>query len=212
MLAESVVDESGRSDYRYTGRFSMASGVPTVLSWPAHEEQWRGSAGPLASREQDIDVLYRTEDPGAAGEIIAKYGIDSSRSALSNTPSTLSLRWRSSRIPGCVPTGRRHDLRYSRRQSAAEDVGQRMPALSKHAARPGEVQAAGNTAAIAARGALRRRGARHQGPALPSAAGSSIGVMSSPEIVIQPSSSPPNAVVQYVPNVPPPGTGRCRSP
>ena len=76
VLAESVVDESGRSDYRYTGRFSMASGVPTVLSWPAHEEQWRGSPGPLASREQDIDVLYRTEDPRAAGEIIAKYGID----------------------------------------------------------------------------------------------------------------------------------------
>jgi uncharacterized membrane protein len=76
VLAESVIDENGQSDYGYTGRFSMASGVPAVVAWPAHEEQWRGSSGPLASREQDIDALYRTEDPREAGEIIGKYRID----------------------------------------------------------------------------------------------------------------------------------------
>jgi uncharacterized membrane protein len=76
VLAESVVDETGASDYRYAGRLSMASGIPTVLAWPGHQEQWRGSVAPLGSRAEDIDRLYSTSDLQIAGEIIARYGID----------------------------------------------------------------------------------------------------------------------------------------
>lgn len=76
VLAESVDDPTGASDYRYTGRFSMASGLPAVLAWPGHEEQWRGSTEDLGTRQEDIDFLYRSPGLADVQPVVEHYGID----------------------------------------------------------------------------------------------------------------------------------------
>ncbi len=58
-------------------RVSMATGLPTVLGWPGHEGQWRGSAldDVLAEREADVARLYTTRDPAVLSEILARYDV-----------------------------------------------------------------------------------------------------------------------------------------
>ena len=70
VLAEAV----GRS---YTGyaRMSTYTGLPTVLGWPWHEAQWRGSFEPQGSRQSDIQTLYTTPDWNTARLILEKYNV-----------------------------------------------------------------------------------------------------------------------------------------
>ncbi|NTU83471.1 MAG: hypothetical protein HGA45_29560, partial [Chloroflexales bacterium] len=62
------------------GGISAASGLPTVLGWVGHQQQWRG--GDLAAREQlgprcaDVDTIYRTADVSVARDLLVKYGVD----------------------------------------------------------------------------------------------------------------------------------------
>ena len=58
------------------GLISRSTGVPTVLNWPGHQLQWRGSAGPFDGREADIARIYETEDPLEARNLLAKYDVD----------------------------------------------------------------------------------------------------------------------------------------
>jgi YYY domain-containing protein len=76
-LAESVRDVDGRRDYSRAGRISGATGVPAVVGWVRHEQQWRPrQAEEVAARAEAMDRLYGTADPGEAAAIIARYGID----------------------------------------------------------------------------------------------------------------------------------------
>ena len=70
-----IVEAVGGS-YSEFGRISGSTGVPTVLGWPGHERQWRGSDDLVAPREADVQKLYETEDHETASELIAKYGLD----------------------------------------------------------------------------------------------------------------------------------------
>jgi YYY domain-containing protein len=63
-------------DYGPCGRISAWSGLSTILGWPGHENQWRGSYAPFEGRQQDVERLYSSDDPSEAWQIIAKYGID----------------------------------------------------------------------------------------------------------------------------------------
>ena len=58
------------------GLISRSTGVPTVLNWPGHQLQWRGSADPFAGREADIARIYETDDPVEARNLLAKYDVD----------------------------------------------------------------------------------------------------------------------------------------
>ena len=58
------------------GLISRSTGVPTVLNWPGHQLQWRGSADPFDGREADIARIYETEDPLEARNLLAKYDVD----------------------------------------------------------------------------------------------------------------------------------------
>lgn len=69
-LAEAV-----GGSYSEAARVSTLSGQPAVLGWPGHESQWRGSAIEMGSREQDLQLLYRTSDWAQAVEILNKYDI-----------------------------------------------------------------------------------------------------------------------------------------
>jgi len=49
--------------------------LPTVLGWPFHELQWRGTAESFAGREEDVRILYTARDWEAALPILQKYNI-----------------------------------------------------------------------------------------------------------------------------------------
>ncbi len=67
--------EAVGSDYTDYGRVSSSTGRPTVLGWPGHEHQWRGSLEPLAGREEDVRRIYTAADPGEVTRLLDKYGI-----------------------------------------------------------------------------------------------------------------------------------------
>ncbi len=70
-----LVEAVGGS-YTEFGRISGSTGVPTVLGWPGHERQWRGSNDLVAPREADVRELYETEDQKTASTLISAYGLD----------------------------------------------------------------------------------------------------------------------------------------
>ncbi|MFZ5921331.1 MAG: DUF2298 domain-containing protein [Chloroflexota bacterium] len=61
--------------YTHYGRISTHTGLPTVLGWPGHEGQWRGSYEPQGTRLTDIETLYTTSNWLEASGIIQRYGI-----------------------------------------------------------------------------------------------------------------------------------------
>ena len=63
-------------DYTEFGRISASTGIPTVLGWPGHELQWRGSSEPFEGRAQDVLTIYRTTSVEEAQNLLAKYSVD----------------------------------------------------------------------------------------------------------------------------------------
>jgi len=63
-------------EYTIAGRISGWTGLSTVLAWPGHERQWRGSYEPFDGRQGDIERLYSTESLTEVADIVKKYGID----------------------------------------------------------------------------------------------------------------------------------------
>ena len=51
------------------------SGLPDVLGWPFHEDQWRGQHGSTGTRAEDIRVLYQTDSWDKARSILEQYDI-----------------------------------------------------------------------------------------------------------------------------------------
>ncbi len=72
-----VIVEASKPDASYTdyARISTYSGLPTVLGWPMHEAQWRGTYEPQGTRQDDIRRLYETSKWDEAQAILAQYGI-----------------------------------------------------------------------------------------------------------------------------------------
>jgi len=70
VIAEAVGD--GYSSY---ARISANTGLQTVLGWPGHESQWRGSYEPQGSRREDMETLYATFRWEEAQAIMEKYDI-----------------------------------------------------------------------------------------------------------------------------------------
>jgi YYY domain-containing protein len=66
---------TGGSSYVYEGRVSALTGLPTLLGWSGHENQWRGSYEIQGAREPDIETIYNTLDPQAALTLLDKYDI-----------------------------------------------------------------------------------------------------------------------------------------
>ena len=67
--------EAVGDDYSSYGRVSSSTGIPTVLGWLGHEEQWHGSRKPYEGRLQAVESFYKTDDPQEAEEILHKYGV-----------------------------------------------------------------------------------------------------------------------------------------
>jgi uncharacterized membrane protein len=72
VIAEATKGDASYSDFSH---ISTYSGLPTVLGWPMHEGQWRGTYSPQGSRLEDIQLLYETRNWQEAEQVIQKYEI-----------------------------------------------------------------------------------------------------------------------------------------
>jgi YYY domain-containing protein len=71
-----VIAEAVGGDYTIHGRISMATGLPAILGWGGHEDQWRGGTSEArAGRFEDVEALYRSGDPDVIQGIIDKYDV-----------------------------------------------------------------------------------------------------------------------------------------
>lgn len=57
------------------GYLAAASGVPTVLSWPAHEVQWRGSQDGIAGRREAVAQIYTLGSVSEAELVAARFDV-----------------------------------------------------------------------------------------------------------------------------------------
>jgi len=70
-----LVEAVGNDYDEYAGRIATATGIPGVLGWIGHEDQWRGTRAIHGPRIEDIKELYQSTDWIAAEEILRRYGI-----------------------------------------------------------------------------------------------------------------------------------------
>lgn len=69
-----IVEAVGGS-YTGYGRVSASTGFPTLLGWPGHEFQWRGSTEEPGRRETAVDNLYEAKEWGNLSDIMDGYGV-----------------------------------------------------------------------------------------------------------------------------------------
>ncbi len=67
--------EAVGGDYSDHGRVAAATGLPSLLNWPGHELQWRGSSVPFNGREEDVAAIYQSQDPEEVGALLERYGV-----------------------------------------------------------------------------------------------------------------------------------------
>ena len=71
-----VVLEGSTPTYRWGGRVSIYSGLPSVVGWQWHQQQQRWAyRGDVTSRIADVNALYGTTNAIEAIMLIRKYGI-----------------------------------------------------------------------------------------------------------------------------------------
>jgi YYY domain-containing protein len=72
VLVEATKPDASYTDYAH---ISAYSGLPTVLGWPMHEGQWRGTYTPQGTRQDDVARLYQTRSWEDARAILDQYNI-----------------------------------------------------------------------------------------------------------------------------------------
>jgi YYY domain-containing protein len=71
-----VIAEAVGGDYTSAARISGSTGIPAILGWGGHEDQWRGgSSEARAGRFEDVTELYSTDDLNRAKDILQKYSV-----------------------------------------------------------------------------------------------------------------------------------------
>ena len=70
-----VVEASGGSYQQQFGRVSSMTGLPTLLGWGFHEQQWRGSNEEQGRRKPDIDTIYTSNDPRQVRQLLDRYNV-----------------------------------------------------------------------------------------------------------------------------------------
>ncbi len=63
--------------YRWGGRVSIYTGLPTIVGWKWHQEQQRRAyQADVGRRTRDVHLLYETANPEKARELLTKYGVE----------------------------------------------------------------------------------------------------------------------------------------
>lgn len=72
-----VVLEAVTPSYRWGGRVSMYTGLPSVIGWQWHQEQQRGEYGyEVGRRISDVESIYLTKDADEALDLLGQYGVE----------------------------------------------------------------------------------------------------------------------------------------
>ena len=72
-----VVLEGVTPLYRWGGRISVYTGLPTVMGWPWHQEQQRWQyRQAVIERFNDVNLIYGTTDASEALSLMRKYGVE----------------------------------------------------------------------------------------------------------------------------------------
>ncbi|MEJ2758170.1 MAG: hypothetical protein P8046_06765 [Anaerolineales bacterium] len=73
-----VTVEANTPLYRWGSRFSIYTGLPTVLGWDWHQTQQRGfsQSSQINERRQDIMLFYTLEDTDYAQDFIQRYNVE----------------------------------------------------------------------------------------------------------------------------------------
>jgi uncharacterized membrane protein len=71
---ETILEASGDS-YTEAARISVATGIPTVLGWHAHEWLWRGTPSIWLQRDEEITKFYTSSDQVWRRSFIKRYRI-----------------------------------------------------------------------------------------------------------------------------------------
>ena len=70
-----VILEAWGGEYTEYARISSFTGLPTVIGWPGHELQWRGSGDEAGRRQADVNKIYETTDINEALNLLKKYNV-----------------------------------------------------------------------------------------------------------------------------------------
>lgn len=71
-----VIVEGQTENYRWGSRFSIYTGLPTVIGWGWHQQQQRGDFGSMiADREKDLKDFYSNTNPNVAVDFLRKYRV-----------------------------------------------------------------------------------------------------------------------------------------
>jgi uncharacterized membrane protein len=71
-----VIVEGNTPNYRWGSRFSIYTGLPTVVGWGWHQEQQRGAfADMVTARETDVKNFYSSTSIAAADAFLSRYDV-----------------------------------------------------------------------------------------------------------------------------------------
>ena len=70
-----VLLEAVGGSYSHFGMVSASTGLPTLLGWPGHELEWRGSSEPQAGRQEAVERAFTTTDPAEARSILEQFNV-----------------------------------------------------------------------------------------------------------------------------------------
>jgi YYY domain-containing protein len=68
---EAVSPQGG--DYGYFARISTFTGLPTVMGWAGHEQQWGRDNAAIAARTADVKTMYTTASVQQARRLLRRY-------------------------------------------------------------------------------------------------------------------------------------------
>ncbi|MBA2450741.1 MAG: glycosyltransferase family 39 protein [Chloroflexi bacterium] len=71
-----VILEGNAGLYRWGSRFSIYTGLPTIIGWDWHQKQQRGDYAPwIDDRLKDVKTLYETRSATTASSLLRKYDV-----------------------------------------------------------------------------------------------------------------------------------------
>ncbi len=70
-----VLVEADGDSYTDYNRFSVFTGIPTVVGWAVHEWLWRGGYDVVAPRREEVAKIYESTDLAQTGNILKKYHV-----------------------------------------------------------------------------------------------------------------------------------------
>ncbi len=77
VLGTPVIAEANTPLYRWGGRISVYTGLPSIIGWDWHQRQQRAALDGIVVdwRLQDLRELYETASPERAAELLGRYGV-----------------------------------------------------------------------------------------------------------------------------------------